>query len=148
MSQEQELVTQVVEEIRKEVEKINEILRETKIEELCKKLRAYANALDAVINEKHYAFKLHFSITSYSHAGREYAVRLYVDNEYIYTVHVEPGTTIDALFEKVFTSEDVRNDIVKRIHGTLVEVAKEIADKADIIERIRSIEERLEEEDP
>jgi hypothetical protein len=143
----QELVTQV-EEIRKEVEKINEILKSSKISELCSKLEAYAEALDAVINEKHYMFKLHFSITSYSHAGREYKIQIYVDSEHIYTLYVPLGTSVDALFEKIFTSQEVRNELTNKIHKTLIEIAKEIADKADLVKRIKEIEERLEEEDP
>jgi DNA repair exonuclease SbcCD ATPase subunit len=130
------------------VKKINETLKDTRISELCGKLDAYSKALDAVINKKHYMFELHFSTVAYAHAGSEYKIRLYVDNEHVFTVYVPLGTTIDAMFEKIFTSQEIKSEIVKKIHDTLAELASEIAEKADIIQRIKEIEERLEEEDP
>jgi N-glycosylase/DNA lyase len=150
MSQEQieaklvEQTTSIVETVKK----INEALKDTRISELCGKLDAYAKALDAVINKKHYMFKVHFSIVGYAYAGTEYAIRLYVDNEHIYTVYVPLGTTIDAMFEKIFTSQEIKSSVVSKIHDTLADLASEIAGKANLVERIKSIEERLEEEDP
>jgi hypothetical protein len=150
MSQEQ-VETKLVEQTTSIVEivkKINEILKSSKISELCGKLEAYSKALEAIMNKRHYMFELHFSITSYAHAPDEYKVNLYVDNEHVYTIYVPLNTTIDAMFEKIFTSQEARNELVNKIHKTLAEISEEIADKADLVKRIKEIEERLEEEDP
>jgi hypothetical protein len=143
----EELVKEAI-SITEIVKKINEVLKDSKIDGLCRKLDSLAKALDAVVNKKHHMFELHFSVTSYTYAGREYAVRLYVDGEYIYTAYAEPNTTIDAMFEKIFTSEEIKSEIVRKIHETLAELASEVASKANLVERIKEIEERLEEEDP
>jgi uncharacterized protein YqgV (UPF0045/DUF77 family) len=150
MSQEQieaklvEQSTSIVEVIKK----INEALKDSKISELCEKLSAYSKALDALINKKHYMFELHFSIVAYAHAGSEYRINLYVDDEYIHTVYVPLGTTIDAMFEKIFTSQEIRDSVVKKIHDTLVDLAEEIASKADIVKRVEELEELVREDDP
>jgi hypothetical protein len=130
------------------IKKINEVLKHSTLHELCSKLDAYAKALDAVINKKHYMFELHFSIISYAHAPSEYKVNLYVNDIHVHTVYVPLGTTIDAMFEKIFTSQEIKSELVKKIHETIAEIAEEIAGKADLVERVREIEERLEEEDP
>jgi glutamate-1-semialdehyde aminotransferase len=150
MSQEQ-IETKLVDQttsILDVVKKINEALKDTRISELCEKLNAYAKALDALVNRKNYMFELHFSIVAYTHAGSEYRIRLYVDNEHVLTAYVPLGTTIDAMFEKIFTSPNYKEELVDKIHGTLTELAREITSKADIVQRIKEIEKRLEEEDP
>jgi len=52
------------------------------------------------------------------------------------------------MFEKIFTSQEIRNELVNKIYRILAELASEIASKADIVQRIKEIEERLVEEDP
>jgi 2-hydroxy-3-keto-5-methylthiopentenyl-1-phosphate phosphatase len=150
MSQEQveaklvEQTTSIVETIKK----INEALKDTRISELCEKLYAYAKALDAIVNKKHYIFELQFELVGTAYAGMEYIVRLYVGNEQISSISIDTDATIKAMFEKIFTSQEMRSHIVNTIHKTLAEIAEEIAEKADLVERIKEIEERLEEEDP
>jgi len=146
MSQEQteaKLVEQT-ESVVEIVKKINEALKDTRIAELCEKLRSFANALDAVIKKKHYVFKLHF----YAYSSSEYKVQLYVDDEHVYTTYMPIDTQINAMFEKIFASQTMKEDLVGKIHEILSEIAKEIAEKANLIQRIKEIEERLEEEDP
>ena len=142
MSQEQlvEQTTSIVETIKK----INETLKDTRISELCEKLKAYAHTLDAITNKKHYWFEVHFSKL----ANGEYKTELYVSGEHIYTVYVKCNTTIDAMFDNVFGSQEIKSEVVERIYKTLAEIADEISSKADLVERIKSIEEKLEKEDP
>jgi hypothetical protein len=154
MSQEQietktevELIKQAA-SIVEVVKKINEALKDTRISELCEKLNAYAKALDALVNRKNYMFNLQISIVGYAHAGTEYAIRLYVEKEHIYTVYVPLNTTIDAMFEKIFTSQEIKSSVVSKIHDTLADLADEISRKANIVKLVKEIEERLEEEDP
>ena len=146
MSQEQvvEQTTSIIEIVKK----INEILKSSKISELCNKLYAYAKALDAVINKKHYVFEVQFELISSMYAGSEYRVRLYVDSEQIWSISIDTDATIKAMFEKIFTSQEIRNELVNKIYRILAELASEIASKADIVQRIKEIEERLVEEDP
>jgi len=142
MSQEQlvEQTTSIVETIKK----INETLKDTRISELCEKLKAYAHTLDAITNKKHYWFEVHFSKL----ANGEYKIELYVSGEHIYTVYVKSDTAVDAMFESIFAMQEIRDHVVSKIHDTLVDIAHEIADKANLVERIKEIEERLREEDP
>jgi len=150
MAQEQ-VETKLVEQTTSIVEivkKINEALKDTRISELCKKLDSYRRALDAIVNKKHYIFELQFELVSFTYTGSEYRVRLYVDSEPIWSTSIETDATIKAMFEKIFTSQEIISHIVYTIHKTLAEIAEEIADKADLVKRVREIEERLEEEDP
>jgi hypothetical protein len=150
MSQEQveaklvEQTTSIVEIVKK----INEALKDTRISELCKKLDSYRRALDAIVNKKHYIFELQFELVGTAYAGMEYRVRLYVNDEQIWSISIDTDATIKAMFEKIFTSQEMRSHIVNTIHKTLAEIAEEIADKADLVKRVREIEERLVEEDP
>jgi len=150
MSQEQvetKVETKLVEQTESIVElvkKINETLRESKISELCKKLYAYGRALDAIVNKKHYMFELQFSVVGYN----EYRVQLHVDNEYVGTVYVPLNTTVDAMFEKIFNNQELRERLVSEIYETIAELAEEIASRANLVERVREIEKRLVEEDP
>jgi len=140
---EAKLVEQIT-EVAEVIKKVNEALKDSEIDVLCKRLDAYGKALNAVIKKKHYMFKLHFDIVTYS----EYKIQLYVDDEYVYTVYVPLGTTIDALFEKVFTSQGIKTELTNKIYDVLSELAREIADKADIVRRVEEIEKRLREDDP
>jgi len=142
MSQEQlvEQTTSILETVRK----INEVLKDTKVSELCEKLKAYARALDAITNKKHYMFNVHFSKL----ANQEYKVQLYVDGEHIYIVYIPHDASVDTMFERIFALQEIRDHVVSKIHDTLVDIAHEIADKANIVQQIKEIEERLREEDP
>jgi hypothetical protein len=150
MSQEQveaklvEQTTSIVETIKK----INEALKDTRISELCEKLYAYAKALDAIVNKKHYIFELQFELVGTAYAGMEYIVRLYVGNEQISSISINTGATLKEMFEKIFSSQEIRDYVVGKIYRILAELAEEVANKADVIQRIKEIEERLVEEDP
>jgi len=142
MSQERlvEQTTSILETVRK----INEVLKDSKIAELCEKLNAYSATLDAIVNRKHHTFTLHFAKIGHN----EYKVGLYADDVYIYTIYVQHDVTIDSLFESIFANQELRNKLINDIYETLSEIAHEIADKANIIEQVKRIEERLKEEDP
>jgi len=132
-----------VEAVTEIVRKINETLKDSRINELCKRLDAYGKALNAIINKKHYMFELQFDIVS-----SEYRVQLFVDGEYIDTVYVPLGTTINALFEKIFTSEEIKAKLTNNIYEVLAELAREVAEKSNLVERVKELERRLVEEDP
>ena len=142
MSQEKPLVEQVESTIEV-IKKINEVLKDSEIDALCKRLDAYGKALNAIINKKHYMFELHFDIVS-----SEYRIQLFVDGEYIDTVYVPLGTTINALFEKIFTSEEIKAKLTNNIYEVLAELAREVAEKSNLVERVKELERRLVEEDP
>jgi hypothetical protein len=130
------------------VEKINEALRDTRISELCAKLKAYARALDALVNKKHHWFDLQFVVNVYQYAGSDYRVNISVNGELISSITVGRNATVDTVFERIFTSQEVKSEVVDKIYKTLAELVSEIASKANLVERIKEIEKRLEEEDP
>jgi len=146
MSQEQ-LVEQAISVIEI-VRRINEVLKDSEIAELCRRLDSYATALDAVVNKKYHWFDVQFVLVSTAHAGTDFTVRLYVKGEYIYSISVERNTTIEQMFEKVFSSQELKTELTNRIYDILSEIASEIASKANIVQRVKELEERLREEDP
>jgi hypothetical protein len=140
MSQE-EVVTKILEEIKK----INEVLKDEKISELCRELRARAGALEAINKKYPSTFTLRFV-----RGGDVYYADIYVDNVKIAYLQCNSNTTLDKMFEELFSSEEIRASLLHEIHNTLAELAKLVAEKADAYERLKKIEEELGEleEDP
>ena len=132
-----------VEEIVDMVRQLNETLKDSRIDELCKRLDALATALDALANRKHHWFDMYFTASA-----EMFNVKLHVKGEYIGSLSVEKSITAEQLFERIFGSQELRDDVIKRIHETLTELAREVAEKSNLVERLKEIEKRLREEDP
>jgi predicted house-cleaning noncanonical NTP pyrophosphatase (MazG superfamily) len=133
-----------VEETISEIERINEVLKDSKIGELCDILDAYGRALRALVEKRPDRFDIMFI----AHADRSYTVKLFVGNEEISYMSVNGNTTINDMFERIFSSQEIKDKVVTMIHKTLAEIAIEIAEKADLVRRVKEIEEKLKEEDP
>jgi len=130
-----------VEEIVDMVRQLNETLKDSRIDELCKRLDALATALDALANRKHHWFDMYFTASA-----EMFNVKLHVKGEYIGSLSVEKSITVEQLFERIFTS-NIKENLVSEIHKTLAELTAEVADKANIIQKVKELEKRLAKED-
>ena len=131
---------ETIDEIKDEIKKINEMLKDSRIADLCDELNAYARTLEAILIKDSDILHLRFH---YDLAGG-YVVYLVVNGYYTGEVYVENTKSISDLFKTIFESQGLRESLVKNISRILVEVSKEIASKADLVERIKRLEETIE----
>jgi hypothetical protein len=131
-----ETSTSIIEELKK----INEVLKDSRIDDLCSELYAYARTLEAVVTSDTDILHLRFH---YNLDGT-YTVYLIVNEYYTGEVYVENTRSISDLFKTIFGSQELKESLVKKILGVLVEVSKEIASKADLVERVKRLEEVVE----
>jgi hypothetical protein len=142
MSETQQLETELLKStgaIVEEVKKIKEVLKEWKIDVLCDELDAYAQALNAVVNKDTDPLMLNFH---YDMAGN-YVVYVYSKGFNVGRVFVSTETSIKDLLNVVFNSEELKKKLVKDILRIISVIASEIAEKANLVERIKSLERAL-----
>jgi hypothetical protein len=142
-------VEKEVMEIIKEVKKLNEVLRNSRISELCDKVYCLSRSLSKLAGRMYDAFDILFFKPLIFEAGQEkqvstLIVQLYACNVKIHEIRVDEGITIVELFNKIFESEDIKKQLLSDIYVALHEIIREIALSADLVRRIEEIERKVE----
>jgi len=127
----------LIQDIKAKVNEINEILKDTKIEMICKQLETLADALKAVVSEAKYAFTLQLNCTE------RYVSVNYRDLLVAY-LEVNPETTISEIFKKLFTQSYTKEQLAEKIYRTISELADELAQKANIVKQLRELQQQVE----
>jgi hypothetical protein len=136
-------------EIMEEVRKINEVLRNSRISELCDKIYCLSRSLYKLAERMYDAFDVLFFKPLVFKEGEiiqtnVLVVQLYSCSEKIHEVKVDENTTIAELFNKIFESEEIRKRLLDEMQVVLHEIVREIALSADLVRRIEEIESKVE----
>jgi hypothetical protein len=138
-------------DIIEEVKKINELLRNSRISELCDKIYCLSRSLDKLAERLNYdAFEILFFKPVVFEAGEvkptsEVVVHLYSCNIKVYEMRVDENTTITELFNKIFTVDEIKERILSKMYAILHEIVREVVLSADLVRRVEEIESKIEE---
>jgi hypothetical protein len=127
-----------------EVKKINEILRDSKIDELCDEIYVYAGALGDSLEGKISTFAFRIE------GGTIYVYDIFRASGPIelWSARIPESTDIIEMLKNLISSEAFRVAVVEKMLKTISVLGKELATKADIVRKVQELEEKLREEDP
>jgi FMN phosphatase YigB (HAD superfamily) len=126
--------------IRDEVKKLNEVLKDSRIAVLAEELDAYAGALYSIVTKSTDYIKLEFHYDQ----ARNYKVYVISKGYYIGSLLISESASIRDLFNAIFTSSELREKILTEIFAIISKLASEVAERADLVERVRRLEEIVE----
>jgi hypothetical protein len=141
------IVTKIVEEVKK----LNEVLKNTRISELCSKVYCLSKSLRKLAERDYDAFDILFFKPVIFEAGKEIrtstlTVQLYSCSKKVYEIKVDESITIAELFNKIFDeSKNIEEQLLSEIYATLHELVREIALSADLVKRVEEVERKVEE---
>jgi Zn-dependent oligopeptidase len=130
-------INNVVNELKAKTDEINSVLKNSKIDYLIRNLETLSYALGSIIGQKKQAFKLRLDPS-------ERNIEVYVDEIYITDIAVNDNTTIQQVFEKLFTTEEIKLRLANKIYEKISELANEISRSANIYGDLEYIYGKLE----
>jgi len=126
-----------------EVNKINEMLKDSKISELCDEVYVYARALEDSLEGKIsiFAFRIERgTIHIYDIFRADRPIELWSG------LLPEASTNVIEMLKSLVSSEGFRVEVMKKMLKTINALGAELANKADIVRKVRELEERLRED--
>lgn len=126
-----------------EVNKINEMLKDSKISELCDEVYVYARALEDSLEGKIsiFAFRIEGgTIHIYDIFRADRPIELWSG------LLPEASTNVIEMLKSLVSSEGFRVEVMKKMLKTINALGAELANKADIVRKVRELEERLRED--
>jgi predicted RNase H-like nuclease (RuvC/YqgF family) len=131
-------VLNTLNEIKAKINEINNILNDTKIATVCEILDILGEGLRAILERNKTKFHLQMDYN-------ERSLNIYVRDIYIASIDVEETTTLKEIYEKLFSSDEIRQRIVEKIYDKIAELATILSWRADVIRELRNVEREIEE---
>jgi hypothetical protein len=126
-------------EIVEELKKLNEILKNQKISELCDVLYCLSKSLYKLADKSYDAFDVIFF------KGRDgVLVQLYSCSTLVHEVKVSEDITIRELFEKIFSDEQLRKRLLDEMQIYLYRIVREFVIDVDLPRRLEELEREIE----
>jgi F0F1-type ATP synthase delta subunit len=133
------IVLDKIEEVRKSLDEISNILKDEKLNELIEKLNEYAKTLQHYVDKNAAAFSIGiYYITDDS-------ISVTVSREhYAYVIRKLPkNVQLIEIYRMFFDDNNALNELISHVVYALANVALEVGEKANVFRKLREIEATL-----